>query len=38
MACSFAIDHRVIDGWNAAVFVQKLKSLIEKPAMLFVGS
>ena len=36
ISCSF--DHRVIDGWNAAVFVQKLKSLIEKPAMLFVGS
>ena len=25
-------DHRVIDGWNAAVFVQKLKSLIAKGA------
>ena len=35
ISCSF--DHRVIDGWNAAVFVQKLKTLLEKPAMLFVG-
>jgi 2-oxoisovalerate dehydrogenase E2 component (dihydrolipoyl transacylase) len=34
ISCSF--DHRVIDGYPAAVFVQKLKSLIEKPAMLFV--
>lgn len=34
ISCSF--DHRVIDGWNAAVFVQKLKTLLEKPAMLFV--
>jgi len=34
LSCSF--DHRVIDGWDAAVFVQKLKSLLEKPAMLFL--
>jgi 2-oxoisovalerate dehydrogenase E2 component (dihydrolipoyl transacylase) len=34
ISCSF--DHRVIDGYEAAVFVQKLKSLLEKPAMLFV--
>lgn len=34
LSCSF--DHRVIDGWDAAVFVQKLKSMLETPAMLFV--
>lgn len=34
LSCSF--DHRVIDGWDAAVFVQKLKNLLENPAMLFV--
>ncbi|WP_170430266.1 dihydrolipoamide acetyltransferase family protein [Ruegeria arenilitoris] len=34
ISCSF--DHRVVDGWDAAVFVQKLKSLLETPAMLFV--
>ncbi|MHC5231905.1 dihydrolipoamide acetyltransferase family protein [Brucella sp. LJL56] len=34
LSCSF--DHRVIDGWDAAVFVQKLKSLLETPAMIFV--
>ena len=34
LSCSF--DHRVIDGWDAAVFVQKLKSLLENPAMIFV--
>ena len=27
ISCSF--DHRVIDGWDAAVFVQKLKTLLE---------
>ncbi len=34
ISCSF--DHRVVDGWDAAVFVNKLKSLLESPAMLFV--
>jgi 2-oxoisovalerate dehydrogenase E2 component (dihydrolipoyl transacylase) len=34
LSCSF--DHRVIDGYDAAVFVQKLKTQLEKPAMLFV--
>lgn len=34
ISCSF--DHRVIDGWDAAVFVQKLKTLLETPALLFV--
>lgn len=34
ISCSF--DHRVIDGWDAAVFVQKLKSLLETPALMFV--
>ncbi|MEW7009348.1 dihydrolipoamide acetyltransferase family protein [Lentilitoribacter sp. EG35] len=34
LSCSF--DHRIIDGWDAAVFVQRLKSLLETPAMIFV--
>lgn len=34
ISCSF--DHRVIDGWDAAVFVQKLKSLLEAPALLLL--
>ncbi|WP_290687959.1 2-oxo acid dehydrogenase subunit E2, partial [Haematobacter sp. UBA3484] len=34
ISCSF--DHRVIDGWDAAVFVQRLKTLLETPAMIFV--
>ncbi|MEM1199223.1 MAG: dihydrolipoamide acetyltransferase family protein, partial [Pseudomonadota bacterium] len=36
MNLSGSFDHRVIDGWDAAVFVQKLKTLLETPAMLFV--
>lgn len=35
ISCSF--DHRVVDGYEAALFVQKLKTLLERPAMLFVG-
>ena len=34
ISCSF--DHRVIDGWDAAVFVQRLKTLLETPALIFV--
>lgn len=34
ISCSF--DHRVIDGWDAAVFVQRLKTLLETPALLFI--
>ncbi|MEM7268136.1 MAG: dihydrolipoamide acetyltransferase family protein [Pseudomonadota bacterium] len=36
MNLSSSFDHRVIDGWDAAIFVQKLKSLLETPAMIFV--
>jgi 2-oxoisovalerate dehydrogenase E2 component (dihydrolipoyl transacylase) len=34
LSCSF--DHRIIDGWDAAVFVQRIKALLETPAMIFV--
>jgi 2-oxoisovalerate dehydrogenase E2 component (dihydrolipoyl transacylase) len=36
MNLSSSFDHRVIDGWDAAVFVQRLKSLLETPALMFV--
>ena len=36
MNLSSSFDHRVIDGWDAAVFVQKIKALLETPAMIFV--
>lgn len=35
LSCSF--DHRIVDGWDAAVFVQRLKGLLEMPALLFIG-
>ncbi len=34
LSCSF--DHRVVDGWDAAEFVQKLKVFLETPALMFV--
>jgi 2-oxoisovalerate dehydrogenase E2 component (dihydrolipoyl transacylase) len=36
MNLSSSFDHRVIDGWNAAVFVQRIKALLETPALIFV--
>lgn len=36
MNLSSSFDHRVIDGWDAAVFVQRIKSLLESPALMFL--
>ena len=36
MNLSSSFDHRVIDGWDAANFVQALRSQLEQPALLFV--
>jgi 2-oxoisovalerate dehydrogenase E2 component (dihydrolipoyl transacylase) len=36
MNLSSSFDHRVVDGWDAAVFVQRLKTLLETPAMIFL--
>jgi 2-oxoisovalerate dehydrogenase E2 component (dihydrolipoyl transacylase) len=36
MNLSSSFDHRVIDGWNAAVFIQRIKTLLETPAMIFL--
>jgi 2-oxoisovalerate dehydrogenase E2 component (dihydrolipoyl transacylase) len=33
---SSSFDHRVVDGWDAARFIQRLKTLLETPALLFV--
>jgi len=38
MNLSSSFDHRVIDGWDAATFVQRIKSLLETPATIFVES
>lgn len=36
MNLSSGFDHRIIDGWNAAQFVQRIRTLLESPAMLFL--
>ncbi len=36
MNLSSSFDHRVIDGWVAAVFIQRIKALLETPALIFV--
>jgi 2-oxoisovalerate dehydrogenase E2 component (dihydrolipoyl transacylase) len=36
MNLSSSFDHRVIDGWIAAAFIQKLKRFLEQPATLFL--
>ncbi len=33
---SSSFDHRIVDGWDAAVFVQRIKTLLETPALLFI--
>ncbi|MCE9622311.1 MAG: 2-oxo acid dehydrogenase subunit E2 [Actinomycetia bacterium] len=37
MNLSSSFDHRMVDGWDAATFVQRVKSLLETPALLFVA-
>jgi 2-oxoisovalerate dehydrogenase E2 component (dihydrolipoyl transacylase) len=34
LSCGF--DHRIVDGWDAAEFVQAIKGLLEHPATLFI--
>jgi 2-oxoisovalerate dehydrogenase E2 component (dihydrolipoyl transacylase) len=37
MNLSSSFDHRVIDGFDAARFVQRIKTLLETPALIFMG-
>ncbi|MEJ1968726.1 MAG: dihydrolipoamide acetyltransferase family protein [Rhizomicrobium sp.] len=36
MNLSSSFDHRVVDGYDAAAFIQKIKALLEHPATLFM--
>ncbi|MGV3550641.1 dihydrolipoamide acetyltransferase family protein [Rhizobium sp.] len=38
MNLSSSFDHRVIDGWDAATFIQRIKALMETPALIFIES
>jgi 2-oxoisovalerate dehydrogenase E2 component (dihydrolipoyl transacylase) len=37
MNLSASFDHRIIDGYDAARFIQALKRLLERPALLFIN-
>ena len=36
MNLSSSFDHRVVDGWDAANFIQRMRALLETPALLFI--
>ena len=36
MNLSSSFDHRIVDGYDAARFIQDMKRLIERPSLLFV--
>jgi 2-oxoisovalerate dehydrogenase E2 component (dihydrolipoyl transacylase) len=36
MNLSSSFDHRVVDGADAAAFIQRIKALLETPALLFI--
>lgn len=36
MNLSSSFDHRIVDGWDAAQFVQRVKRLLEHPALIFM--
>jgi 2-oxoisovalerate dehydrogenase E2 component (dihydrolipoyl transacylase) len=36
MNLSSSFDHRIVDGWDAAEFIQKIRELMENPATLFM--
>lgn len=38
MNLSSSFDHRVVDGYDAAMFIQRVKALLEHPAMMFMQS
>ena len=33
---SLSYDHRVIDGYDAAQFIQAIRALLETPALIFI--
>jgi 2-oxoisovalerate dehydrogenase E2 component (dihydrolipoyl transacylase) len=36
MNLSSSFDHRIVDGWDAASFIQEIKACLEQPALLFM--
>jgi 2-oxoisovalerate dehydrogenase E2 component (dihydrolipoyl transacylase) len=38
MNISSSFDHRVVDGWDAAEFIQRIRALLERPPLLFMDA
>lgn len=38
MNLSSSFDHRIVDGWDAATFVHRVRVLLETPALIFIES
>jgi 2-oxoisovalerate dehydrogenase E2 component (dihydrolipoyl transacylase) len=36
MNLSSSFDHRIVDGWEAASFIQRIRAYLEQPATLFI--
>ncbi|HUH01926.1 MAG TPA: dihydrolipoamide acetyltransferase family protein [Kofleriaceae bacterium] len=36
MNLSISLDHRLVDGWDGAMFLQDVKSLLEDPTLMFM--
>jgi pyruvate dehydrogenase E2 component (dihydrolipoamide acetyltransferase) len=36
MNLSISLDHRLVDGWDGAMFLQDVKSLLEDPELMFM--
>lgn len=36
MNLSSSFDHRIVDGWDAAEYIQRVRTLLENPATLFM--
>jgi len=36
MNLSISLDHRLVDGWDGAMFLQEVKSLLEDPTTMFL--
>ncbi len=36
MNLSISLDHRIVDGWDGAMFLQDVKSLLEDPTLMFM--
>ncbi|KQV70177.1 dihydrolipoamide acetyltransferase family protein [Rhizobium sp. Root1220] len=36
MNLSSSFDHRIVDGWDAATFIQRVRVLLETPALIFI--